>query len=236
MKSAILIGKSGKTDIQYKKLKIQKLNKTTGEITTIEKDTDIMIEGHQGGNCLTGRVLRPSEVLALQNVIKFDNNELTMFNSILLLGARYEECRTIQRDARCFEGSFVKVSNKKVKAIETQGSSRNIKLSNMGKIVVAQFFYTDKRLPTVSAYNEKLRRWAHLASIDEAHISVRMLRKSWESWLVVCYPEYINMIVKSQGHTEKTAMKHYIDIRFENEDIQQMRPFVEGWKPESRDW
>ncbi len=236
MKSAILIGKSGNTDIQYKKLKIQKLNKTTGEITNIFKDTDITIPGHQGSEHLEGRILRPSEILALQNVIKRNNDELTMFNSILFLGARYEECKVIQRDARCFEGSFVKVDNKKPKAIKRQGSKRNIKLSNMGKIFVGQFFYTEKRLPTIGSYNEKLKRWAHLAGIDETRISVRMLRKTWESWLFACYPEYINMIVKSQGHTEKTAMEHYVDIKFEDSDIQEMRPFVEGWKPAEKGW
>ena len=235
MKSAILIGNRGTTDIQYKKLKIQKIDKD-GIIHTTYKDTNVMIPGKQGGDCLTGRILRPSEVIAMQNVIKFNNEESTMFNSILLLGARYEECKIIQKDARCLDGSFVTVSNKKVKAKETQGATRNIKLSNMGKLVISQFFYTEKKLPTISAYNEKLKRWAHLAQIDEQHISVRMLRKTWESWLYACYPEYLNTIVKYQGHTEKTAMKYYVDNKFEDEDIQQMRPFIEGWKPAEKGW
>jgi integrase len=225
MQKGIFIGNEGKTEIKY------------------NKDGSIKL-GFQGGDCLTGRILRPSEFIALQNILsKLDNvdrkGELTNLNCILLLGARYLECQRIQHNPEWFDGDFVTIKNTKQKAIEANGARRNIRLSSMGKTEMRHFFDINlhhKYLPTVSAYNEKLKRWAHLAGIDESHISVRMLRKTWESWLYICYPEYIGLIAKSQGHTQLTAFDYYIDAKFTDADIQQMRPFVEGWKPKDKGW
>lgn len=191
-----------------------------------------------GFDHLPSRNLRPLEFIALQNVLSTmdRNDDLTHLNCILLLGARYEECRRIQKDKKCFDGNFVRVSNKKIEAIESGGSNRLIRLSNMGKSEMRHFFNTEKYLPSVVAFNKKLKRWAHLARIDEENISVRMLRKTWESWLNTCYPELVYMICESQGHTTITAMKHYVKTSFTNEDIQQMRPFLEGWKPAEKGW
>lgn len=189
-----------------------------------------------GFDHLPGSVLRPSEILAIQNVIKNNNDELTMFNCLLLMGIRYEEAKRVQKDKKCFDGNFVILENKKHEAIKTRGSQRQIRLSNMGKTEMRHFFDTEKYLPNVISYNEKLKRWAELAKISEENVSVRMLRKTWESWLNFAYPELVYMICESQGHTTVTAMKHYVKTSFSNEEIAKMRQFVEGWKPAEKGW
>jgi hypothetical protein len=196
------------------------------------------------GKKLVGRVLAPEEFVAIRRVVekmyesdkKNSDDELTNLDCLLLLGARYVECQRIQRHPEWFQNEFVVIDNTKPKAIEASGSRRHIRLSNKGKTLMRYFFKVDKRLPTIQAYDQKLKRWAKLANVSPSHLSVRVLRKTWESWLNVCYPQYGMMIAKSQGHTVETAMKYYVEMPFTNKDIADMKDWVEGWKPADKGW
>lgn len=60
----------------------------------------------------------------------------------------------------------------------------------------------------------------------------RSLRKTWESWLSSYYGNDSYMrekIRSSQGHTDDTAWKHYLEISFDNDDLNDIGKEVEGY-------
>jgi hypothetical protein len=219
MKNPIFIGTEGKTEIKYNKDGSPK-------------------KGNQGGNKLRCRILRPSEFVAMYDVIaKGDKDDLTNFQMCLLLGARYQESRRIQSDKKMWDGNVhIEIKERKTKRKELH-SERWIKLSNKGKTIIPYFFDVDRILPTVQTWDEKLQRWAQLAGItDENHIGItsRMLRKTWESWLIFYYPQYLMHILDSQGHTLTTSAKHYTRLPFDEEDRKLMTEWVQGWMEERK--
>ena len=219
MKEPIFIGIEGKTELKYNK---------KGNI----------VPGRAGKNKLVCRVLRPSEFMAMYNVIaKGNRDDLTNFTMCLLLGARYGECQRIQNNPKWYDGNiYVHIKENKVKRVV---KDRYIRLSNKGKTLIGYFFSgnINRLLPCVQTWDEKLKRWAQLAGITDdkaTGITSRMLRKSWESWLMFYYPNYVLHIMDSQGHTLTTSAKHYTRLPFDEEDAKIMREWVEGWNPEER--
>ncbi len=180
------------------------------------------------------RILYPEEVLAIINVLekqgKSAKDDLTNFKMLLLLGCRYVEAQYIQLNPKCYdkEGRNVRISTLKVRV---KNKTRNIKLSNMGVNEIGHFFNTDKNLPEQHTFDKKLKRWAILAKLDKPKIGIsqKMLRKTWESWLIDFYTGSDMKILKSQGHTESVALEHYTGIPFTPKDRELMKEFVEGW-------
>lgn len=60
-------------------------------------------------------------------------------------------------------------------------------------------------------------------------VVIRSFRKTWESWLIHSFPEHEGEIIDSQGHDDRTAIKHYRNLIFDQEDKANMRPFVGGY-------
>ena len=56
-----------------------------------------------------------------------------------------------------------------------------------------------------------------------------MTRKTWESWLVCCYPAMAMQIALSQGHTNITAMNHYLNLSFSPSEKEDMKKYVNGF-------
>lgn len=73
-----------------------------------------------------------------------------------------------------------------------------------------------------------MKRWAENAGLNPEHLCAKTLRKTWESWLVFCYPERLPQILLNQGHTAITSIAHYLNMPFLPEDREAMRPYVEG--------
>jgi hypothetical protein len=233
MKNPIFIGKEGKTEIKYIQEKIVKIGKN-GVVETTYKSTGKLKPGNQGGDKLICRILRPSEFMLMYDTIaKGNKDDLTNFQMCLLLGARYNECKRIQLDKKMWDGNVhIEIKETKIKRKEKH-SERWIKLSNKGKTIIPYFFDVNRYLPSVQTWDEKLQRWAQLAGItDEKHLGItsRMLRKTWESWLIFYYPNYILHILDSQGHTLTTSAKHYTRLPFDEEDRKLMTEWVQGWQ------
>ena len=64
---------------------------------------------------------------------------------------------------------------------------------------------------------------------EGAIVSVKTFRKTYESWLVVTYPESIPLIAMCQGHSEPTAMKYYLNIPFDKDEKKEIREHLVGW-------
>lgn len=62
--------------------------------------------------------------------------------------------------------------------------------------------------------------------------SIRSFRKTWESWLTLYFSNDQHMkdkVLSSQGHLRETAWTHYLDISYDNEDLQDIGEEVEGY-------
>ena len=171
------------------------------------------------------RIFRPSEILDIRKQMKL--TEKTNFDMSLLMGARYLECKRIQCHPEWYDGNFIHLQEHKVKRVTPQ---RFIRLSTRGKNTIPYFFGNEKMLPSVQAWDVKLHRWAALAGLTCEGVTARSLRKTYESWLVISYPESLALIFGSQGHTELTALKHYLNMPFTDDEKKEMVEWVGGWK------
>lgn len=179
------------------------------------------------GKKIKTRILRPSEYEALRvGADKTENR--TLLDGCLLLGARYEECRRIQRNPEWFDGNFIHLpAEAQLKAKRTQ-NERWIRLSSRGKTIMP-YFFEKRMLPAVQSWDEAMRLWSKKGGLDPLSVSARTLRKSYESWLIYFYPEASNLVYLSQGHTTLTSLQHYINMPFTDEDRKELRRWVEGW-------
>lgn len=107
---------------------------------------------------------------------------------------------------------------------------RDIHLTPAGREVVASFVNLVEPLPAYATMNENIKRWGDIANIDTQGLCVKSFRKTWESFLTFYYPEKQTLICMSQGHSSITAVKHYLNMRFDERDKLEMRSLVEGWE------
>jgi integrase len=101
----------------------------------------------------------------------------------------------------------------------------------MIKTLFPRLFQVPYPLPELPALDMKLKRLSILSTrtLDGNPVNNKTFRKTWESWLVLYYPDKALQIALSQGHTTTTQYEHYLNTSFEEEDRKEMRKWVEGW-------
>jgi len=182
------------------------------------------------GNRNPVRVFRPWEFEAiLNNIPRVSIEQATNLKVALLTGARYVELQLLQRNPSWFDGEFVVLPGRKWKA-----KKRWVRLNPIAQNLLPPFFIS-RELPTSQAWGQNLRRWARKAGINPNYISAKTTRKTWESWLVFCYPDLFSFIMMSQGHSEITSFRHYMNLGFKKSDAQLMRKWTSGWDDGLRD-
>ena len=63
-------------------------------------------------------------------------------------------------------------------------------------------------------------------------LSVRVFRKTWNSWLVNYFKNDIHSLTiaeMSMGHTDQTALKHYLTLQFDADDMKDIERAVKGF-------
>ena len=63
-------------------------------------------------------------------------------------------------------------------------------------------------------------------------LSVRVFRKTWNSWLVNYFKNdshALTIAEMSMGHTDETALKHYLSLQFDQEDMNDIEKVVKGF-------
>ena len=178
------------------------------------------------------RILRPKEYDALLDTIyrknlKYKYREI--INALLYTGMRYVELQRFQKHPEWFDKKTRSIylppeaSRKKKRTMK----ERYVYLSTQGITHVENFiFYVDKT-PLRETLDNLLTFWGKKAGLGR--ISVKTFRKTWESWLVVSYPNALSLIAMSQGHTLFTAMNHYLNLPFTDEDIEEIKVRTAGW-------
>ena len=174
------------------------------------------------------RILRPNEVTKLLSAIPKEDNK-AKFEVMLYTGARYSEIKALFDHPRWFNGVSIDMPNTKY-LVKKHIKSRNIRLNPQGQRAINQYLYRCKHgMPHYSNWFKDLHRWCDIALLDSDGIGIKTTRKTWESWLVKHYESKTLHILSSMGHTQATALQHYLNLGFSTEDINQMKIFVDGW-------
>jgi len=176
------------------------------------------------------RILRPVEFEALETAINKSDHK-TIIKTMLYSGMRYIELQRFNKNPDwLMKSSFhIHLPEQAVKKSKRKQKDRYVFLSNAGYEVVSNLIADkDIQITSKSTMNENLQRWAEQSGIGSKGISCKTFRKTWESWLVRCYPKYFPQICLSQGHTEKTSLKHYLNLPFTNKDKEKMQRYVGG--------
>lgn len=178
------------------------------------------------------RILRPNEYEALLQAVTKKHHR-TMLQTLLYTGMRYIELKRFQEYPNWFTSEFIhlpKIADRKVHRTQPE---RWVRLNQQGRIVVEYFLQLKDELPAYQNWRDNMRRWAKNARLDMTGMSVKTTRKTWESWLMFCYPGYMADVTLSQGHDTVTSIQHYLNMPFTEVDHIMMKNYTEGWRPEA---
>ena len=190
--------------------------------------------------CNGSRVLTPAEAASIRRIISKPSNR-ALFDLMLYAGLRLVEVRQLIENPDIFdeERRLLVIKSGKAKARQKE---RNVILSDTGVQAVRAFLKTPKMPNSPSAWQTNLIRWSRAAGLSPLPgrsdddggnvwgITVRTSRKSLESWLLTAYPDQSVRIALSQGHTETTALCHYLNLSFTEEERGDILNEVSGWR------
>ena len=173
------------------------------------------------------RILRPCEYEALRRGAKKLENQVRL-DALLLTGLRYVEAQRLQKHPKWFDGKFIHLPEYAQRKWKRKQQERWVRLNPQAQSVLP-FFFKAKPLPSWKAWALCLRRWAVRGGLDPVGLGPKTTRKTWESWLVATYPDRLVEICLSQGHTELTSLKYYLNLPFTEVDKLEMKKWVAGW-------
>ena len=175
------------------------------------------------------RILTPLEYTRIRNEMKRQHK--IYFDGLLFTGMRYEEYLRFLDHPEWFqpERSAIHLPREASLKKKRRQPERYVILSNYGLPLIERLF--DQNLPrlTRQGWRKSLVKAAIEADISIDGITPKMTRKTWESWLVCSYPALTMQIALSQGHTNITAMNHYLNISFSQFEKEAMKKYVGGF-------
>ena len=176
------------------------------------------------------RIWRPWELKALIKAIPKKDYKIR-FEALLYSGMRYTELSEIHGHIEIYEDKWIHLTPLISRKVKSKFRDRYVVLSPYGKRVMDDYLHLEKGLPSHKTWRENLGRWSKLAGIDSSYVSTKSTRKTWESFLMTSYPYWRTEIFISQGHTELTALKYYVNLPFDDKDKKEMKSIVAGWEP-----
>jgi integrase len=173
------------------------------------------------------RILRPCEYEMLRRGAMLRDNLINL-DTLLLTGLRYIEAVRLKKHPEWFDGEFIHLPTIAQKKAKRRQKERWVRLNPQGQHVLP-FFFKAKPLPMWQTWTKNLRKWGERAGLDPVGLGPKTTRKTWESWLTATYPNRLVEIVLSQGHTEVTSLKFYLNLPFTKVDKIEMKKWVAGW-------
>ena len=178
-------------------------------------------------------VLSPLEWHLLESKLNADYKIRGAF--LMQTAMRITEAYYVSRHPETFRESHGAIFLPRVEGAEKFGKKRAkqkeraVLLSPKGISAAKLFFEMKVGLPTYQAMEPAFKLAAKEAGIDTRFITTKMLRKTFISWLINCYPENRGKIASSAGHTTDTMDAYYITYGFRKEDVKDMREETEKW-------
>ena len=192
------------------------------------------------------RILRPSEFFILREGAverSGDIDNQTKLDALTFIGSRYIEAQRIQKNPQWFDGNFINLPTEATKQgrqnmnenfkRKHEITERSIHLCSRAKTITPYFLNKCSPLPTNVGWNNNLKRWAEYRDLNSAGLSAKTHRKTLESWLAVTYPHLLDHIFLSQGHDRLTALKHYLNLPFTDQEKVE-KPPVDAAKEEEK--
>jgi len=178
------------------------------------------------------RILRPGEYEALREAIPKIHHRL-MVEASLFTGMRYIELQRFKKNPQWYDpqGGYIYLPPEASRKKERKMRERYVFLSSRGKAIIPLFLKLKGDLPSRIAMNENLKRWSRKAGIGDKGVCVKTFRKTWESWLMASFPDKALLIAMAQGHTQITALEHYLNLPFSPGDVEKIKEYTQGWGP-----
>lgn len=176
------------------------------------------------------RVLTPAEYRAIYFAAEKTSNQVVL-DCLLMTAGRITELKEMQinRQLFNFEGRCICIREHNKKRVEKGIRDRYIHLSIKGAEAVRNFLDNRYNIPSYQTIGGNLRKWASKVNVDPSSLSAKVLRKTYESWLVFYMPEKSLSILQSTGHTQEVALGHSLILPFIENDRIGMREYMEGW-------
>ena len=179
------------------------------------------------------RILRPKEYEALLTQVKKQHHR-TMLQALLYTGMRYVEMVRLQQHPSWFDSEFINLPRMADRKVMRTQKERSVRLTQAGRMAIEYFLQLREPLPAYQNWRDNMRRWGKHAGLDPQGLGVKSSRKTYESWLMFYYSQSrMADIALSQGHDTLTSLNHYLNMPFNEVDLLQMKPYVEGWIPET---
>ena len=175
------------------------------------------------------RILPPDEYRALRGALR--TRHQILLDGLLFTGMRGEEFWRFTEHPEWFdhEKGVIHLPASAILKKRVKQKERDVYLSNWGLQVIERLFdHEIQRISRVSLRAD-LKRAARRANLSIEGITPKMSRKTWESWLVASYPTMTIQIALSQGHSDLTALKHYLNISFTSQEKEDMKKYVTGF-------
>lgn len=176
------------------------------------------------------RILRPSEYEILRNIANPKYHVL--FDAASLTGMRVVELRLFLQNPIWFDGTFIHLPRVAIKKKKATINQRWVHLSSRGRALIENVhqILDGTKIPSESAISLYMERCAIRGEMSTDGLNMKMFRKTWESWLIASYPDRKEEVFLSQGHTSLTALQHYVDLPFTDEDKMKMKEWTERWR------
>lgn len=188
--------------------------------------TEIIKQGAQ--------ILSPSEYEALRSAL--NPRHQLIFDGMIFTGMRIEEFWRFVQHPEWFspERQFIGLPPGSILKQKTKQKERTVLLSNFGTRAIRDLVASIKRGEiqhiTKAGWKQNLQRAALKAEFKNMKgIVPKMTRKTWISWLMLCYPEDGLRIASSSGHDTNTLIRHYLSLPFLPAEKEQVRAYVIGW-------
>ena len=155
------------------------------------------------------------------------------FEAGLYSGARYIELKRLLEKPEMYMASKGKIhfDSFAIRKTKIRIKERWVTLNPIGRRVIEAFIAQDRDLPAYVTWSENLARWSGMAGLKPDRVSAKSTRKTWECYLMTKYPSFANHIFLSQGHSDLVALRHYVNLPFDENDKKMMDEFTYGWEP-----
>ena len=179
------------------------------------------------------RIFTPQEYEALRGAVRKDSSRVVL-EALLFTGMRYVELQRLKKHREWLlrERACIHLPADAQRKPRRRWRERFVYLTPQGLAAVERLFSRNVKIPRREAFNTSIRSWAEKAGIGTQGVCAKALRKTWESWLVVSFPWAIDLIAMNMGHTNLTALNHYLQLPFSDAEKERIKVYTAGWRGE----